>query len=420
MLAFYDPAAAHEYFTEAVAVADRSSNRRFICQIRTMESIAKTFAGDPAAAAEAARAGLAVSEEVGDRYFALHCRIWLGVATWHLGWLQEAERMFRALADEVDGVDEEPITTLFRLVGHAGVALHTDDIDTATGIVQRAIAVAQDTGGFFGDTVFAVAAHAELVKGDGEAARRACEMAWRHTSPLREVYGRCVNPMHVAALACGDIAAARIWADAAVASVPGYFQVAALLSRALIDVADDRPDHAVDDLCAALTVAASYSAYLRLPDVLECLARLVVDTGEAAVATRLLGAAGRIRDQMHQGRIGLVDTEFRAAMDATRKALSEAEFGELWAEGAALTVGEAIAYALRGRGRRRRPSNGWASLTPTEIDVVRLVVEGLGNRDIAARLFISHRTVQTHLTHVYTKLGCASRVQLAQEAAQRL
>jgi DNA-binding CsgD family transcriptional regulator len=57
-------------------------------------------------------------------------------------------------------------------------------------------------------------------------------------------------------------------------------------------------------------------------------------------------------------------------------------------------------------------------LTPTELDVVGLVKEGLGNRDIAGRLFISHRTVQTHLTHVYAKLGIASRVQLMAEAAQ--
>jgi DNA-binding CsgD family transcriptional regulator len=98
--------------------------------------------------------------------------------------------------------------------------------------------------------------------------------------------------------------------------------------------------------------------------------------------------------------------------------MGEEEFESAWAEGAALSTEEAIGYAQRGRGERKRPSSGWASLTPTELDVVRLVKDGLGNKDIASRLFISPRTVQTHLTHVYAKLGLTSRVQLAQEVAR--
>ena len=72
------------------------------------------------------------------------------------------------------------------------------------------------------------------------------------------------------------------------------------------------------------------------------------------------------------------------------------------------------AAAANASGRRR----GWGSLTPTELDVVRLVAEGIPNKDIATRLFVSPRTVQTHLRHVYNKLGLTSRVQLAQEAAR--
>jgi DNA-binding CsgD family transcriptional regulator len=98
--------------------------------------------------------------------------------------------------------------------------------------------------------------------------------------------------------------------------------------------------------------------------------------------------------------------------------MGESDFDAAWAEGAALSTEEAIAYAQRGRGERKRPTSGWASLTPTERDVVRLVSEGLGNSEIAARLFVSPRTVQSHLTHVYNKLGLTSRVQLVQAAAR--
>jgi DNA-binding CsgD family transcriptional regulator len=97
-----------------------------------------------------------------------------------------------------------------------------------------------------------------------------------------------------------------------------------------------------------------------------------------------------------------------------REALGQEDFEATWADGAALSTEEAIGYAQRGRGERKRPTSGWGSLTPMENDVVRLVREGLGNKDIGARLFISPRTVQTHLTHVYAKLGLTSRVQLAQ------
>jgi DNA-binding CsgD family transcriptional regulator len=98
--------------------------------------------------------------------------------------------------------------------------------------------------------------------------------------------------------------------------------------------------------------------------------------------------------------------------------MSDEDFQAAWAEGAALPTEDAIAYVLRGRGERKRPTTGWAALTPTERDVVRLVGEGLANKDVAARLFVSPRTVESHLTHVYTKLGLSSRVQLAQEAAR--
>ena len=70
-------------------------------------------------------------------------------------------------------------------------------------------------------------------------------------------------------------------------------------------------------------------------------------------------------------------------------------------------------------GRRvthRHAQSGWQSLTPSEQAVVDLVAEGLSNPQIGQRLYVSRRTVQTHLAHVFAKLHITSRTQLAAEA----
>jgi DNA-binding CsgD family transcriptional regulator len=105
-------------------------------------------------------------------------------------------------------------------------------------------------------------------------------------------------------------------------------------------------------------------------------------------------------------------------------ALLEDAVGVYERVGASLNLSRAVA-ALRGtgmpRGRRRvrqRPLRGWESLTPTELEVVRLVTQGLTNVEIGRRLFISRRTVETHLSHVFGKLGVSSRGELAAQASR--
>ncbi|MDT0352169.1 helix-turn-helix transcriptional regulator [Pseudonocardia charpentierae] len=70
-------------------------------------------------------------------------------------------------------------------------------------------------------------------------------------------------------------------------------------------------------------------------------------------------------------------------------------------------------------GARRRPATGWQSLTPTELQVADLVGQGMTSRQIATRLFISPRTVQTHISHSLRKLDLTSRVELATTVARR-
>jgi DNA-binding CsgD family transcriptional regulator len=68
----------------------------------------------------------------------------------------------------------------------------------------------------------------------------------------------------------------------------------------------------------------------------------------------------------------------------------------------------------------RRPTQGWAAMTDSELAVVRLVTDGLTNREVAERLYVSPHTVGEHLRHVYEKLGISSRVTLTRIASEHL
>jgi DNA-binding NarL/FixJ family response regulator len=185
-----------------------------------------------------------------------------------------------------------------------------------------------------------------------------------------------------------------------------------------VAIAQGEPEQAERDAHDALASVPESSLTFYVFDTLECVATLAGKTRSYQEAARLFGAAAAIRQRIGVVRFKVWDADHEAAVAALRDALGKNGFDSAWAEGAALSTEEAIAYAQRGRGERKRPASGWDSLTPAELDVVRLVSDGLGNNDIATRLFVSPRTVQSHLTHVYTKLGLTSRVQLAQEATR--
>jgi DNA-binding CsgD family transcriptional regulator len=192
----------------------------------------------------------------------------------------------------------------------------------------------------------------------------------------------------------------------------------ALATRARVAIAEGEREQAERDAHEALRHADSAEAYSGLPDILECLARLAAGVESHREAARLYGAAAAMRERMGLVRLKMLDADCEGSVTELRTAMGDNEFDAAWTEGAALSTEESLTYAQRGRGERRRPSTGWASLTPAELGVIRLVSDGLPNSDIAARLFVSPRTVQSHLSHIFTKLSVSSRVQLVQEAAR--
>ncbi len=127
-----------------------------------------------------------------------------------------------------------------------------------------------------------------------------------------------------------------------------------------------------------------YDLRAEQPFCLEDAARLLVERGRPAEAVPLLEQASAIW----------------AEMGAVRRVnLLEARLRELGVR--------------RGKaGSRRRPATGWGALTETEERVTKLVADGLTYREVGERLFVSRRTVETHVAHVFAKVGVANRAEL--------
>jgi len=160
---------------------------------------------------------------------------------------------------------------------------------------------------------------------------------------------------------------------------------------------------------------------------LEGMACLSATKGEASRAARLFGAADAARSggvRAHaQAALWAEEEAWRQPYRATaRSQVGEAAWEEALAQGQALRLEEAIEYALSEEEPSATPpssATGQSSLSPMperpggltsrEVEVLKLVAGGMTSAQIAGELFLSPRTVETHLTSIYRKLGVTSR-----------
>ena len=176
---------------------------------------------------------------------------------------------------------------------------------------------------------------------------------------------------------------------------------------------------AEDQLQQSLAISVRRDFREQLINSLESLARVAALTDSPAEAARLLAAAAGAREESQILRWSPQPGFWAALEDDLRMQLGDDAFARAWTDGLKLSLEDAAEYARRGRGQRKRPKHGWESLTPTELQVVRHVTDGLTNPQIAERMYISRATVKAHLSHIFAKLQASSRSELAARATKR-
>jgi DNA-binding CsgD family transcriptional regulator len=356
-------------------------------------------------------------------------------SAWHwfyLGWeaiyqgrLDEAREL---LARSVAASDEvgDPVTNGFACALVAYAQLVCGDTELAYSLASQTLARALETGaGLIFGIAHQILARTEVALGDLPAARGHLENAVEAERSSGYVFQ---TSWHLAALGTlelidGNLDAARRCGEEALEVArglgSGWMQANAecLLGRLALAAGEaTEAERYIHDALGRL-VAKGFA--VAVPECLDVLATVAAAQESFEEAARLLGAAAAGRQ-----RLGIVrfppEPDFWASVEhTTRVALGPDSYDTAFTAGAALTTDDAVAYVRRARGERKRPSHGWDSLTPTELDVVRHIAAGLTNRQIGEHMFISPGTVKAHLSHIFAKLDTPSRSHLAAEAIRR-
>lgn len=407
--------AAAPYFTEAIQLCRTTGDDWRLSQILGRQAYLAAMAGDPVAARTLGSEGAEVADALDDWLNAHLCHWSIGMAQMLCADLDGAVDTFRDVFTECES-DSDVLGMMLCLITQGCALSYRGDVVAAQKVGRAAMTAGAELDVVLELSAATVMALAAAVDRDVATAREVSTKIWQHPGVHRGSVA--ASAVALCAHAYGDLTRANEVADEAVATLAGWHKMFALCIRSYIAADRGDNDQARRDAHQALSIAADTGGRLGLPATLECLASLAVDAGNCPEAVRLLGAAAAIRSRTNEIRFPVHQDVYEKTIEACRDELGD-DFSTAWADGEALSAEDAISYALRGRGDRKRPASGWASLTPTELDVARLVSEGLANKDIAERLFVSPRTVQAHLTHMYTKLGFTSRVQLAQEAVRQ-
>jgi non-specific serine/threonine protein kinase len=149
---------------------------------------------------------------------------------------------------------------------------------------------------------------------------------------------------------------------------------------------------------------------------------MAAECGAHERAGLLLGCAQRVRDSSSLTLIELYRQQHERSVSIIIRGVGQKSFDAASARGRAMSIDEGVAYASDDEQPRKPPSPVKAAsdsvLTRRQLEIARLIAEDLTNQQIADRLFLSERTVETHITNMLNKLGLNSRTQLSRWLAE--
>jgi predicted ATPase/DNA-binding CsgD family transcriptional regulator len=211
-------------------------------------------------------------------------------------------------------------------------------------------------------------------------------------------------------------ASARLRRALELAREIGYLEGVAWALHELGVIGSSDPD-AATMLAESLTIHVQLGDRWRAASVLETIAGRCAGPAPAEAA-RLLAASHRLRQALTAPVPPAECPAHDAALASTQAALGDARFAQCWDEGLSLSLDAAVELA-RQAAEQLRPGGSAAEagarygLTEREVAVLRLIGEGLSNRQIGQRLFISTGTAAVHVSNILRKLGVTGRVQAA-------
>jgi ATP/maltotriose-dependent transcriptional regulator MalT len=375
---------ARPLLAESLALTDAGAAPHARCYCLGVLGFLETLEGDIEHTEARLEEALALAQEVGDPYVDICVRMFLGFLDLYRGRYSEArDRCERGLAMAIE--HRSPNVEAFMRLVLANLAFAEGRLDAAAADIEISFAI-------LGPVMPGVGAFCRSIQAQVAVAQSRLSDARRYAAEALSV-GRET-----------DTVAAVVWA----------LSVQASLARI------DGDAHSAEDLLHdACDLVHQVGFRPAMCEILDDLAGAIAHQGRFEEAARLLGAAQSLRAAIGVQSSPVRGPSHEANITMLREALGIEVFDKAWAQGAALDIEDALSYARRRRGQRSRPPYGWNSLTPTEAQVVELVAEGLTNPQIGQRLFVSARTVQTHLTHVFAKLGVSTRAELAAKAVQR-